>query len=258
MKKLFGIFKYEYYMSIKRTGLLIIGLLFTAFYIYLWNSVSDDANVDYMITRMLFNEAGQTVFFLNLFFPVIAGIASADRGIRDLKIGVREIIKATQISNAQYVIGKYLGVVFSFITIELGMMFIVSFVMVIFYHLSPLYIVFCLIAVLVISAPALFFVIAFSLACPYIMPIRVYQILFTGYWYWGNYINPDYIPSVSNTLLNACGKYALSAFFDIQTALDVPEVLPSEALANIAILLLVAGLTITSLIIYLNQEGKRE
>ena len=40
------------------------------------------------------------------------------------------------------------------------------------------------------------FVVAFALACPVVMPPAVFQILFVGYWFWGNYMSPDIVPTL--------------------------------------------------------------
>jgi ABC-2 type transport system permease protein len=45
------------------------------------------------------------------------------------------------------------------------------------------------------------------------MPIRVYQVLFTGYWFWGNYLPPEVFPTLNGTLLTPAGVYALHGFF---------------------------------------------
>jgi ABC-2 type transport system permease protein len=68
-------------------------------------------------------------------------------------------------------------------------------------------------AFLSISVPAYAFITAFSLACPVLMPVRVYQVLFTGYWFWGNFLNPEAIPTLNGTLLTAGGSYAMEGFF---------------------------------------------
>jgi ABC-2 type transport system permease protein len=70
-----------------------------------------------------------------------------------------------------------------------------------------------LLAFLSIAVPSHAFVVAFSLACPLVMPLRVYQVLFTGYWFWGNLLSPQAFPTISDTVLNAVGQYPLQAFF---------------------------------------------
>jgi hypothetical protein len=59
--------------------------------------------------------------------------------------------------------------------------------------------------------------VAFSLACPLVIPLRIYQVLFTGYWFWGNMLSPKAFPTISDTVLNAVGQYPLQAYFGVYT-----------------------------------------
>ena len=257
MKKFLGVLRYEYHMAIQRKGLLVIALLFTAFYIYLWIDVGVELELTENINQLLFSEAGQTVFFLNLFFPVIAGISAADRAIRDYDLGVREILRSTGIHNITHVLGKYFGVVLSLLSTEVLIVLLVSMFLVITFQWPILFIVYNLLAVLILSAPGLFFVTAFSLACPLIMPVRVYQILFTGYWFWGNYLSPQVMFTISDTLLNASGKFSLMAFFGVQISVDSPQILPMTAVSNILVLLVCAGLALALMTSYIDYSERK-
>jgi hypothetical protein len=77
----------------------------------------------------------------------------------------------------------------------------------------PLFLPISLLAFLAINVPAYAFITAFSLACPLVMPLRVYQILFTGYWFWGNFLNPKAFPTLNGTLLTPGGRFAFEGFF---------------------------------------------
>lgn len=257
MNEFLGVLKYEYRMSIQRKSLLVIALLFAGLYLYLWIDIGVESLPNGNIQEHLVPEAGQTVFFLNLFFPVIAGISAADRAVRDYKLGVREMLRATSLNNVAYVLGKYVGVVLSLLSIEFVMALSVSSILVLIYQWPAAFIFYNLLAVLLLSAPGLIFITAFSLACPLVMPVRVYQILFTGYWYWGNYLNSQVMFTISDTLLNASGKYALMAFFGVKIAIDSPEVSPIKAIANIILLVVCAGLALMTLIAYIGQSEKK-
>ncbi len=69
MKKFLGIIRYEYQMAIQRKGLLIIALLFAAFFIYIWVDLGVELDLSGDIHQLLLSEAGQTVFFLNFILP---------------------------------------------------------------------------------------------------------------------------------------------------------------------------------------------
>ena len=235
MKPFFGILAYEYRMSIQRKAVLIVtGIFILAFVLILLSG-----NVDINDTDLnLWEDAGSIVFGINIFFPVVAGIIASDRAVRDNKLGVRELLRVTNLKNPAYVWGKYLGVVLSLATLQFSIVMMYGLTAVLIYHFTPMYLLYLLAASSLINLPGLFFITAFSLACPLIMPVRVYQILFTGYWYWGNFLNPEFIPTIADTLLNAAGKYAASAYFGFY--FGAAQTASSTALANIGVLLLCA------------------
>jgi hypothetical protein len=95
-----------------------------------------------------------------------------------------------RLTNRQYVLGKYLGVTLSEITCILLMVVFtgISFFLIGFpVQIIPM----GLLVSLAVNIPAVLFVNAFSVMCPSFMPVRIYQILFNGYWYWGNYLNAE-------------------------------------------------------------------
>jgi hypothetical protein len=108
-----------------------------------------------------------------------------------------------------------------------------------------------LLAFLTIAVPAHAFVVAFSLACPLVMPLRVYQVLFTGYWFWGNMLNPKAFPTISETLLNAVGQYPLQAYF-----LSSGHT-PPEATLNLLVLIACIATALFAINYYLHWQAKR-
>jgi hypothetical protein len=257
MNKFLGVLAYEYRMSIQRKSLLVIMGIFTVFYAYLWTQMDLDYEMGSATHELLLSEAGQTIFFLNLFFPVIAGILAADRAVRDSKLLVREILRATNLKNSTYVLGKYLGVALSLFTVIVFIALAVSAFVVFLTGAPIIFVLYSLLAAVVLTGPAILFVTAFSLACPLVLPVRVYQILFTGYWYWGNFLSPQVLPTVSDTLLNASGKYSLQGLFGVQISVNTPSTTPVEAYANIAVLMLCAGLALAVMTAYINWQESR-
>ena len=257
MRSLFGVLRYEFRMSIQRRAILFVILAFAVFFVYLILGSGLDAESYSEGGQNLLVDAGQVIFLLNLFFPVVVGISSADRAIRDTQLGVEELLRSTRLGNVSYVLGKYLGVALSMLTVELLIVTLLSALMVLVLKLPVVFIAYTLLAVFLLSAPAIFFVVAFSVFCPLFMPVRVYQILFTGYWYWGNYLNPEVLPTISQTLLNASGKYARQAFLGVYDSVSFSNATAIEAVANIAILLFCAGLAIMAMIVYIGYRQRR-
>ncbi len=66
---------------------------------------------------------------------------------------------------------------------------------------------------------------------------RAYQLLFVGYWIWGNFLDYDFLPSLSKTVLTPVGWYAATGFFGSQVHRDTLAYTPLEAALSVAALL---------------------
>ncbi len=250
MHQFLGIVRYEYGMSVRRKGFwLAFGLLFL-FYIVsisMGNSAAGQANspADFQ----LWQTAGQFAFLLNLFLPVVGGISAADRLVRDRSSGVDELLHSAPLTRLTYILGKYLGVLLSLLTPVFIILMVMSAWLVLRYGGPASFLTKVFLAFLAINVPAYVFITAFSLACPMIIPLRVYQILFTGYWFWGNYLNPDFFPTLSGTYLTAGGKIPLGAWFSGLSYIEHYTTL--DGLVNLGLLALCAGLALFALERYL-------
>lgn len=208
MKLFFGVCRYEYWMSIKRIDMIVTTLLLIG--LFAFSVLSDDESIDW--EDWSWETAANIVFSQALFFPVIAGIFAADRAKRDQQIGVMELLRVTELRRGTYILGKYVGVALSMLSLSLVISLGLA-LCTLPYGSGFGFVLKCLGTTFVLHGPSIFFVTAFSLVCPLIMPVRVYQILFTGYWFWGNFLNPEAFPSISHTLLNASGRIALEGVF---------------------------------------------
>jgi hypothetical protein len=82
--------------------------------------------------------------------------------------------------------------------------------------------------------------------------------LFTGYWFWGNFLSDKVFPTISGTLLNSSGRYALQGlFFGTISNTGEPLHTPIEAWLNIAILISCAGAALLVLHRYLSWQSRR-
>ena len=150
-----------------------------------------------------------------------------------------------------YVLAKYLGsLAASLLPLFLWVMGISVFMALIGRaHASMLYAV--PVAFLAITVPAFAFVVAFSLACPLVMPLSIYQILFTGYWFWANFIPPKLFPTLNGTLLTPSGIFAQQGFF------GAGQHTSADAVANLAVLALCSAAALFLLDFYLGQRACR-
>ncbi len=259
MTQFLNIARYEYRMSIRRLGGWLAFGLIAAFYVVSFTLAAGDEEMPAVITReIVWSSAGETTFFLNLFLPVVAGIAASDRMLRDRKLHVVELQQSTPFSHWTYLLSKYIGVLAALLTPVLLFDLLVAVISCVVYPGMPLMIIpITLLAFLAINLPAYAFLTVFSLACPLVMPLRVYQVLFTGYWFWGNFLSPAAFPTLSETYLTPSGKYAMQAFFGRAPSINSPAVATIDAVINLAVLALciLAALVVTKT--YLTIQARR-
>lgn len=210
MRRFWHILLLEARMTIVRKGFWLANCLVFLFYIpQLFGSTQKLETFD--IENIWFY-AAQMTFFTNLFLPVIAGIAAADRLVRDDRLGVNELLRSTSLRRWPYLLGKYFGVLLASLVPHFMLILILAFASIPMgapWTVIPA----SVLAFIVVVVPAYAFVLAFSLVCPLIVPLRVYQVLFTGYWFWGNFLNPDLFPTLNGTLVTPVGKIALEGFY---------------------------------------------
>jgi ABC-2 type transport system permease protein len=258
MTQLLQIARYEYRMSIRRWGIWLAFGLVAGFYAISFIMTPGDEDLPIITTEVIWQSAGQIAFFLNVFLPVVAGIAASDRLVRDMKLGVAELQSSSPLSRWTYLLSKYAAVLAAVLTPVLLFNLVVAGLSVILYPGMPLTLLpVTLLAFLAINLPAYAFLTIFSLACPLIMPLRVYQVLFTGYWFWGNFLNPDVFPSLSDTLLAPSGKYVMQAFFGNFISVDEPLHSTTDAVLNLLVLAgcILAAMLVTK--IYLDRKTRR-
>jgi ABC-2 type transport system permease protein len=234
MSQFWSVFRYEFLMSIRRKGLwLAYGLLFLFYFVSIIIGRGSVENVT-MPMKELWTNSAILAFMFNLLLPVVGGISAADRLVRDRNLRVDELLSSTSLTNRDYLAGKYFGVLTSLLLpvfiCQIAMRIYTLFLGVPFILLGMTVVCF-----FVITVPAYAFITAFSLACPLVMPVRVYQVLFTGYWFWGNFLSPDVFPSLSGTLLQPGGKVAMEGLFGL-TYGGRSAYGPTDVLINLALL----------------------
>ncbi len=257
MLKLFGLARHEFTMSIRRPGFWIPYILLILFYLVTLLLPSMDGADDRIPPEKIWPQAGHTVFMFNIFLPLLAGILTADRMQRDFRNGVRELQRSSPLSVPACVLGKYLGALASVLLPMLLAVTATGLARVALGLTSAQFLWPLFLAFLAIAVPSHAFVVAFSLACPLIMPLRVYQVLFTGYWFWGNLLTPKAFPTISDTVLNAVGQYPLQAFFGMfldSTHTVEAGYTPPQAVLNLVVLLASVAAVLFTLDRYLRWQ----
>ncbi len=210
MRQFLGLVYYEYRMTVRRWGMwFAFGVLYVLYGFTLF------APGEPLIERgtALWQVAGQIVFRTNLFMPLVGGIVAADRLYRDYRLGVRELQSSSPLGTWTYLAAKYLGVVAGIMTPVALLVVAVGIISIAAYGAPVELMPMLLAAMLLLCLPAFAFVTIFSLACPLVIPVRVYQVLFTGYWFWGNFLSPKVIPNLSETLLTPGGMWVFQGLF---------------------------------------------
>ncbi|HEV7667378.1 MAG TPA: hypothetical protein VGS22_02560 [Thermoanaerobaculia bacterium] len=255
-----GAFRHEVGMSLRRKGLWVAyGLLFAFYTVLLFSPppVGEMIKGEVISRREVWSVAGRFLAAVNVFFPVVAGILSADRMRRDVRLGLRELQESTPLSGFAYIRAKYFGALVASLVPVLLWVMAIAVVMTAFGRSDAAILVAVPAAFFAITVPAFAFVVAFSLACPMVMPLPVYQILFTGYWFWANFIPPSLFPTLNGTLLTPSGIFALQGFFGAPASLAIQGAMrytPGQALLNLGVL----GACIAGVLLLLERYMTRQ
>lgn len=252
MNRLLGITYYEWRMGVRRWGMWLAFLL--ASLIYSLDPYPYASGAEAGITA--WQAAGSLALYSNMLLPLVGGIVMADRLARDSRLGVQELLRGTPLPRATYVLGKYLGAVLAALTPVLVIWIARLGAICITTGSSEIFLP-GLAAFLAITVPAFLFVGAFSVACTAILPVRVYQVLFTGYWFWGNYLNPEFIPTLAGTLLTPSGTFAAAGFFRSGFLPGQYEHTTVEAVLNLLVLAACAALALFALERYLKWQAEK-
>ncbi len=235
MRQFLGLVWYEYRMTIQRWGMwFAFGVLYVLYGVSLF-ALGDEPLIERGLS--LWQTAGLIVFRFNLFMPLVGGIVAADRLWRDYRLGVRELQQSAPLGDWMYLAAKYLGVLSGTMTPVVVFVVAVGLISLVGYGAPVELVPMLLIAMVLLCVPAFAFVTIFSLACPLVMPVRVYQVLFTGYWFWGNFLSPKVLPTISDTVLTPGGMYAFQAFFGGFVGVPASQLhSASDALLNLGVL----------------------
>jgi hypothetical protein len=233
MRLFWNVVSYEFNMSIRRKGLwLAFGLLFAFYSLTSLGNILDRMPENLMTTANMWSLSAQVCIAFNLLMPVVAGISAADRLVRDRLLGVDELLKSTSLKQETFLVAKYLGVLGSLLAPVLGFTLLVGATYMV-RGIPPMIFPIFLATFLVMIVPAFALVTAFALGCPTIMPLRVFQVLFTGYWFWGNYLNPAVFPTIAGSLLTANGRIAMEGWFG--GFLGIKDLVPSYSSTDVFI-----------------------
>ncbi len=239
---LLGVLAYEFKMQIRRRSLWVafiaIAVLLTRIFLRI---VVTHPKLSGLDNLSLSNMIAEGIFTANILLPVPFGVFLADRLPRDRRTGVDELFTSMPGALSARVAGKYLGSMLATI-VPMFVSYSILTGLLLYETHSMLSIPLVLANFVLIVLPGLLFVAAFSVACPVILWVPLYQFLFFGYWFWGNALAPgNGIPTLSPTILTPIGTYISAGILGVP---QVPWVRSATFWEGMASLLLLLGIAI--------------
>ena len=178
---------------------------------------------------------------MQTFMPIAFGILLADRLPRDRRLRADELLESSPGSPAERFLGKYVGATLATL-LPLFLIYASGVVYVAVDRGSAQAIPLGLAMFVTASLPGLLFIAAFSVSCPVVLWVPLYQFLFIGYWFWGNLLSSNSpIPTISDTWLTPYGDYIMRGFFGL---MYVEEATIWEGLTSMGLLLGFAALAL--------------
>jgi ABC-2 type transport system permease protein len=207
-KVFFGALGYEFRMQVRRRSVwvtfIVLGLFFTQFHRPWYLPLT--------------TPAGEAIVYwtgeVQSILAVAVGVLLADRLSRDRRTRVDELLNTLPGSLSTRLVGKYLGSTLATL-IPMFAVYTVGVGYIVYRWQDVQALPLALATFVAIVLPGVLFVGAFSIACPAILWVPLYQFLFIGYWFWGNLL-PSFagIPTLSDTILTPVGGYMCTGFFN--------------------------------------------
>ena len=247
-----GAVRYEFRMQVRRKVVWILLplfslLAFTGGQYNPWQLLGEMPLKDVVVNWAITVQA---------FMPIAFGCLLADRLPRDRRTRVSELLETLPASPGGRLVGKYLGSLLATL-VPLFLVYAAGISYVVIVGGRPEAILLGLLAFVAVNLPGLLFVAAFSVACPVVLWVPLYQFLFVGYWFWGNLLPYVEIPTLTSTWLEPLGEYMAAGFFGTP-GIWVREAAPWEGAASIVILLGLAVLALYAAHRYLRWQQARQ
>ncbi|QBD82717.1 hypothetical protein EPA93_44825 [Ktedonosporobacter rubrisoli] len=241
LKMAWGALHYEFLMQVRRPTLW---LTFLGFALLLLNrSLIGGMIALHAPTLQL---AALLALLTNWLAPLGVGIFLADRLPRDRRLKVEELLNTLSGTIRMRMLSKYLGATLATL-LPAFLLYLLILGFAVWQTGNFLLIPPGIVCYAVIVLPGMFFVSAFSIACPAVIWGPLYQFLFFGYWFWGNLLSPTSgLPTLNGTALTPIGTVIDISFFGISSMRGVAG--PSSPLNGVASIVALLGLAILALV----------
>ncbi|GHO48696.1 hypothetical protein KSX_68590 [Ktedonospora formicarum] len=240
-KIMWGALRYEFLMQIRRPTLWLVFLGFALFFTN--QSTLRDLTAESLPPLQL---AALLALLTNWLAPLGVGIFLSDRLSRDQRTKVDELLNTLPSTLHLRVLSKYLGATLATLT-PAFLLYLLILGLAVWQTGNFLLIPLGLFCYVVIVLPGMFCVAAFSIACPAVIWVPLYQFFFFGYWYWGNLLSPSFgLPTLNGTVLTPIGSMIGMSFFGIPSYRGV--VGPYPAINGVVSILALLGLAVLVLV----------
>lgn len=253
-----GAFTYEFRMQVRRRAVWIAITLIALGLLGLGSRTPDMQNTLSHLSRFpLLTVLVTWTNAISLLLPIGVGVMLADRLPRDRRYKVDELFTSMHGALSARLVGKYLGATLATI-LPMLIFYLIGVGFITYQTHNILAIPLSLETFVVILLPGLLFISAFSLACPALIWVPLYQFLFVGYWFWGNIFPPGKgIPTLSYTILTPIGGFISDGFYRAGI-FDGYHATPMQAIESVVALLSITVLVMIALWGYLRWEQGRE
>lgn len=200
---------------------------------------------------------GNWAVIMNLLPAMLVGVYMADRLTRDDATGVPCLFDALPEGPLIRLLGKYLGATAG-ATLPVLVVYAAGVCGLAAVNSSLAILLLGTAAFLAVNVPGILFVAAYSLALPRMLSVPVYQVLFVGYYIWGNvYAGRGFLPSLGDTILTPIGWYRANGFFGAGVGGTTHDATAADATASILLLLVLSAPPLYAAWRYLRLERAR-
>lgn len=250
-----GIARYEFRMQARRRAVwvILLGIGLLTLLLGLIGLMSRDAKPTSAPMA-----AVSWATLVNYLLPLGLGILLADRLPRDEQHNVNDLLDGLPPPFSLRLLGKYAGATLATM-LPIATIYALGLLVLVARWQDLTALPMAVVAFAAINVPGILFVAAFSIACPLVMPVPVYQVLYTGYWFWGNFVPSGFfgIPTLAGTILTPVGQIREYDLFRAEVpSRFTPQ--PWLGVASIAALLLCAAVALYAAWRYLRwREARR-
>jgi hypothetical protein len=178
---------------------------------------------------------------VSMITPLGTGLLLADRGRRERRLGVDDLLDATPAGPGGRWWGEAIGATAATITpVACGWVALTGYLAA---RYGPAAVPPGLAAFAAVTLPGLVFVAAFALSVPLLTGAPLFRVGFTGYWFWGNLTPPNFVPTPAGTPFEPVGEYASGGWFGghlIQALARGVHPGPGQAAVSVAVVLTAA------------------